>query len=159
VPNPLTPYSHIAQTMNTKTRLQITTSLLAAALLAGASSAQCEPLTVLPTVGPDSEVKHAAAGYLVVYTDTENPINTGDIQYYLHTPYKIYDSHGALCKSVRNHLGDRDERPARVSLPPGRYTVVGKSETKGLVSVPVVIGALQTTVVNLEKRSHEGSDS
>ncbi|MDR3404756.1 MAG: hypothetical protein P4L99_19790 [Chthoniobacter sp.] len=145
--------------MNTKTRIQITTSLLAAALFASANCAQSQPLTVQPTVGPDSGSRHAATGYLVVYTDTENPINTGDIMYYPHTPYKIYDSHGTLCKSVRNRMSERDESPARVSLPPGHYTVVGRSETKGNVAVPVIIGALRTTVVNLEKRSHDGSDS
>ncbi|HSI10695.1 MAG TPA: hypothetical protein VK961_01565 [Chthoniobacter sp.] len=141
--------------MNTKSRLQFTASMLAAALLIGASSAKSEPLTVLPTVGPDSGPKTAVTGYLVVYTDTESPINTGDIQYYPHTPYKIYHRDGTLFKSVRNHFSERDEKPARVSLPPGRYTVVGKSETQGDVAVPVVIGALRTTVVNLEKRSHE----
>ncbi len=135
------------------------TSLLAAALFAGATSAQCQPLTVLPTVGPDSGPKPAVSGYLVVYTDTESPINTGDLQYYPHTAYKIYDSHGTLLRFVRNHLSERDEKPARVSLPPGRYTVVGRSETQGEVAVPVVVGALRTTVVNLEKRSHDASDS
>ncbi len=87
------------------------TSLLAAALFAGATSAQCQPLTVLPTVGPDSGPKPAVSGYLVVYTDTESPINTGDLQYYPHTAYKIYDSHGTLLRFVRNHLSERDEKP------------------------------------------------
>ncbi len=147
---PLTP-------MNTKSRIQAAATIFTAAvLLLGDRSAQSAPIPVLPTVGPDSGPKASATGYLVVYTDTENPINTGDIQYYPHTPYKIYNRDGTLFKSVRNHLGERDEKPARVSLPPGRYTVVGRSEAKGEVAVPVVIGALRTTVVNLEKRSHEG---
>lgn len=142
--------------MNTQSRFLFTASILAVAFLIGTSCAQSEPLTVLPTVGPDNGARVAATGYLVVYTDTESPINTGDIQYYPHTPYKIYNRDGTLFKSVRNHFSERDEKPARVSLPPGRYTVVGKSETKGDVAVPVVISALRTTVVNLEKRSHEG---
>jgi hypothetical protein len=132
---------------------RFTICLAAAASIAGVQYAQSQPLTVLPTVGPDSGVKQAATGFLVVFTDTESPINTGDIQYYPHTSYKIYDSHGALLKWVRNHLNERDENPARVSLPPGRYTVVGKSETDGEVAAPVVIDALRTTVVNFEKRS------
>jgi hypothetical protein len=141
--------------MNTTTRLHIA-SLLATVLVAGAGCVHAEPLTVLPTVSPNSGPKQPASGHLVVYTDTENPTNVGDIVYYPHTAYKIYDSHGALYRSVRNHMSERDERPARVSLPPGRYTVVGKSETKGEVAVPVVVSALRTTVVNLEKRTHEG---
>jgi hypothetical protein len=142
--------------MKATTRLQLTSGLLAAALLASTACGLTQPVTLLPTVGPDSSLPQPATGFLVVYTDTENPTNTGDIVYYPHTPYKIYDSHGALYRSVRNHLNERDEAPARVSLPPGRYTVVGRSEVKGEVAVPVIIGALRTTVVNLEKRSHEG---
>lgn len=142
--------------MHTQSRFQITASILAGALLLCASNVQSAPLPVLSEVGPDSGLKASVTGYLVVYTDTESPINTGDLQYYPHTPYKIYKRDGTLYKSVRNHFSERDEKPARVSLPPGRYTVVGKSETQGEVAVPVVIGALRTTVVNLEKRSHEG---
>jgi hypothetical protein len=142
--------------MNASSRFPLTLSIFAAALLIGTTGAQSQPLTVLPTIGPDSGPKTAATGFLVVYTDTESPINAGDLQYYPHTPYKIYNRDGTLYKSVRNHLSERDEKPARVSLPPGRYTIVGKSETKGEVAVPVVISALRTTVVNLEKRSHEG---
>ncbi|MEP6671520.1 MAG: hypothetical protein ABJF10_20325 [Chthoniobacter sp.] len=134
--------------MNSKTRLRIMTSLLAAALFTGASCAHSQPLTALPTVGSDSGSK-PVTGYLIVYTETENPISSGDIVYYPHTPYKIYDSRGVLCRSVRNHLSERDESPARVSLPPGRYTVVGKSETKGDVAVPLVVNASRTTVANL----------
>ncbi len=142
--------------MNAPSRFPFAASIFAAALLVGTTGAQSQPLTVLPTVGPDSGPKTAATGYLVVYTDTESPINTGDLQYYPHTAYKIYHRDGTLYKSVRNHFSERDEQPTRVSLPPGRYTIVGKSETQGDVAVPVVISALRTTVVNLEKRSHEG---
>jgi len=115
--------------MKTNTRLQITASLLAAAFFASADCAQSQPPAALSTAG-DSGPGQGATGYLIVYTDTEDPIDVGDIVYHPHTSYKIYDSHGALFRSVRNHLSSRDENPARVSLPPGRYTVVGKSETK-----------------------------
>lgn len=125
-------------------------------LLGGVIGAPAEPVKVLPAVGPNSEPKASVTGYLVVYTDTESPINVGDIVYYPHTGYKIYDSHGVYLRFVRNHMSERDEQPSRVSLPPGRYTVVGRSETQGPVSVPVIINGLRTTVVNLEKRSHEG---
>jgi hypothetical protein len=145
--------------MRTQTKSRLLTTLLTAALFTGAGFAYGHPLPVLPTVGPDSGSKPAVPGYLVVYTDTESPINTGDIQYYPHTSYKIYDSNGSLYRSVRNHLSERDEKPARVNLPPGRYTVVGKSETRGEVVVPVIVGALRTTVVNLEKRGHDTPNS
>jgi hypothetical protein len=130
--------------------------LIATAFFIGAAGAQSQPVTVLPEVGPDTAPKTPVSGYLVVYTDTENPINVGDIVYYPHTAYTIYDSHGRLFKSVRNHMSERDELPTRVSLPPGHYTVMGKSETQGQVVVPVIISGLRTTVVNLEKRSHAG---
>jgi hypothetical protein len=130
--------------------------LVTVGLLAGATGTQSQPLTVLSAVGPDTAPRIPGTGYLVVYTETENPINVGDIVYYPHTAYKIYDSHGTLFKSVRNHMSERDEQPARVSLPPGHYTVLGKSETKCPVAVPVIVSGLRTTVVNLEKRSHAG---
>ena len=130
----------------------LTTSLFVAAFFTAAYGAQSQPLPVLLPVGPNSGVEHSIAGYLVVYTDTESPINTGDIQYYPHTSYKVYDSHGTFYCLVRNHLSERDEHPARVSLPPGRYTVVGKSEARGEVAVPVVVSGLRsTTVVNFWK--------
>ncbi len=144
--------------MKSKPGSFLTTPLLVAAFLACAYGAQGQPLPVLPTVGPESSPRHAETGYLVVYTDTESPINTGDIQYYPHTDYKIYDSHGAVYRWVRNHRSERDERPTYVSLPPGHYMVVGKSETRGEVAVPVVISGLRTTVVNLEKRPLEASN-
>lgn len=125
-------------------------------LLVGVASAQGESLKVLPAVGPDSAPKASVTGFLVVYTDTENPTNVGDIVYYPHTGYKIYDSRGVLLRFVRNHMSERDEQPTRVSLAPGHYTVVGKSETQGQVAVPVTVSGLRTTVVNLEKRSHAG---
>src|SRR5580704_8224476 len=136
--------------MKSTPQLLLTTSLLIAALFASTDCAQSQPLPVLPTVGPNSGPRDSIAGFLVVYTDTESPINTGDIQYYPHTSYKIYDSHGAFIRSVPNHMSERDESPSRVDLPPGRYTVVGKSETQGEVAVLVVVSALRTTVVNLE---------
>jgi hypothetical protein len=140
--------------MNTNQRTKIALSL--AALFAGVTGAISAPLPVLPTVGPESGSTVSPSGYLVVYTDTESPINTGDIQYYPHSGYKIYDRNGTLLRNVRNHLNERDEAPMRVSLPAGKYTVVGRSETQGEVAVPIVVGSLRTTVVNLEKRSHEG---
>jgi hypothetical protein len=145
--------------MRKSTPSLLATSLFVPAFFCTVYCAQSQPLPVLPTVGPNSGPEHSVAGYLVVYTDTESPINTGDIQYYPHTSYKVYDSHGTFYCLVRNHLSERDEHPARVSLPPGRYTVVGKSETKGEVAVPVIVNGLRTTVVNLEKRSHDGTKS
>ncbi len=140
--------------MKSNTKSKISVGL--ATLFAGVAGDLSAPLPVLPTVGPGSGSHAAPDGFLVVYTDTESPINTGDIQYYPHTGYKIYDSHGAFLRNVRNHMSERDERPMRVNLPAGKYTVVGRSENRGEVAVPVVVGSLRTTVVNLEKGSHEG---
>lgn len=147
--------------MKTKLHLILTSSLLVAALAAMTGCASNQKVTLLSPVAPDSGRVPGmkTPGYLVVYSDTENPINTGDIMYYPHTGYRIYDAHGAYLRYVRNHMSKDDENPDRVSLPPGNYTIRAQSEIDGEVAVPVVIRGLRTTVVNLEKRSHDPQQS
>ncbi len=142
--------------MNSKLPLLCTT-LLFAGFVAMTGCASDLKVTTLPTVTPDSNRVPAGkvTGYLVVYTDTESPIMTDDVMYYPHTGYKIYDSHGTYVRFVQNHVSATDESPSRVALPAGTYTIRGRSEINGEVAVPVVIRGLSTTVVNLEKRSHD----
>ena len=135
----------------------LSTGLVIAALAAMTGCASDQKVTLLPPVTPDSGriPGQMTPGFLVVYSDTENPINTDTgAMYYPHTGYVIYDARGAKVRYVQNHISTSDETPSRVSLPPGNYTIRAQSEIDGNVAVPVVIRGLRTTVVNLEKRSH-----
>jgi hypothetical protein len=116
-----------------------------------------QPVAVLKPVGPvTTEVKARPSGYLVVNSarDQSPPQIYFDTRFYPHTGYSIYDSHGVLVRTVRNHLGSWDETLERVSLPPGRYTVYALSEAEGEVAVPVIIQQAKTTVVNLPRHEH-----
>ena len=112
---------------------------------------------VLKTVGPNViEVKPRPSGYLIVNSAPEQP-NAQiyfDTRFYPHTGYSIYDSNGVLVREVRNHLGAWDETLEKVSLPPGKYTVVALSEVDGRVAVPVVIQRAKTTFVDLKRPQH-----
>jgi hypothetical protein len=143
--------------MKTKFPAILTSAILVASLALTTGCASDQKITVLAPVGPDSPhpTENKTAGTLVVYSDTESPIMTSEVMYYPHSGYKIYDSRGAYVKYVPNHVSATDESPSRVSLPAGNYTIRARSEINGEVSVPVVIKGLRTTVVNLEKRSHD----
>ena len=147
--------------MKNKLTLTLCSSILLGALTMMTGCASDQKVTLLSPVGPDTGriPGTKTPGYLVVYSDTENPINTGDTMYYPHTAYKIYDAHGSYVRFVQNHMSSSDETPARVSLPPGNYTIRAQSEIDGDVAVPVLIKGLRTTVVNLEKRSHNPQES
>lgn len=114
----------------------------------------------MAAVGPGGPQCHigTAPGYLKVYTATEEH-NDGDIMYYPHTEYTVYNLNGARVRSVANHIGIHDEEPAIVTLTSGQYTIIADSESDGRVSVPVTIGEARTTVVDLEgKRSRHPCD-
>jgi len=127
------------------------------ALLGFVGCAGQQSIAVLKPVRPlTTEVKARPAGYLVVNSAAEQP-NAQiyfDTHFYPHSGYSIYDSHGVLVRTVRNHLGSWDETLERVSLPPGNYTVVALSEADGEVAVPVIIQKAKTTVVDLRRHEH-----
>ncbi len=107
----------------------------------------------LPPVGPVTVKALAPAdGYLMVYTAIIEPNIKPDTMFTPHTGYTIRDSRGAFVRDVRNHVGAWDETPDLVSLPPGRYTVLAKSETGNDLIVPVIIKREKTTSVDLEWR-------
>jgi hypothetical protein len=103
------------------------------------------PITDLPAVGPQHPAK---SGTLIVYSATEEH-NDGDVHYYPHTSYEIYSQNGRPLRDVRNHISLCDETPDAIPLSPGKYAIIAKSETQGLVRVPVLIANGLPTVVNL----------
>jgi hypothetical protein len=108
--------------------------------------------TVLAPVGPEpAGAPHGPLlGYLRVYTPTEAVEDGENFYVYPHTAYRVTTPNGAAVAQVDNHRGLRDEEPADVALPPGRYVVHAPSDRDGFVAVPVIVKAGRATVVDLE---------
>jgi hypothetical protein len=142
--------------MNPKLNYSRFASWFAVSILIGTAvlSGGCATSRTVPIVKADDPPAPTPGnnGFLVVYTDTENPLIQDTVMYYPHTGYTIYTSHGTRFRRVANHVGAHDEEPTREALPPGNYTIVAQSETQGDVAVPVTIHANETTTLNLEKR-------
>jgi hypothetical protein len=122
--------------------------LVTVAGLLGCASPRGE-LTLDP-VGPPRLTRsiERGRGYLQVKTQREY-LASGDIQFFTHTPYLIYDLTGHKVKTVQNHAGPTDQRPMVVDLPSGHYRVLGRASGYGLVTVPVVVSAETLTEVVL----------
>ena len=127
--------------------------LALAVLVAFAGCSTHSTTVVNQPVGPDLAPSHVdlshGQGRLVVYTVTEvnDPVNS---YFPTHSSYAIYTTDGKLVKRVDNRNGSFYQDPATVSLPPGKYNVKGRATNSGEVTVPVIIEAKKTTVVDLE---------
>jgi hypothetical protein len=111
------------------------------------------PALVLDTIGPISG-GHAsfvgmAKGFLQVHSATRT-VDSGGIIYQPHTPYSVYSVEGKRLWGVINHVGDDDNRPMTIEIPPGVYVVYALSDRFGQVEVPVLVVGSKTTVVYLE---------
>ena len=142
--------------MNSQSRLFSNIITLAATLgIIALSGCASSPVPTLEQVGPkppNAARMEPIQGYLKVYSDT-NSFNDGDVMYYPHSEYWIYNNDGKKFKFVPNHISNNDETPEVVPVPVGTYYILAKSEVDGIVRVPVMIKGGRTTVVNLEKNT------
>ena len=123
------------------------TILSGASALLLASCASAPPTIVHETVGPGpTVVNEEHNGFLTVYSATAWTTDDDLPSLLKYTNYQIDAADGTLFKQVPND----DQKPTRVILPKGTYTVVAWSDTSGEVSVPVAIEAGRITVVHLE---------
>jgi hypothetical protein len=99
---------------------------------------------------PASSTTYAPTGWLKVLTATRTREIGAESYYYTHTGYRICTGPGQTWKYVANHEGDMDQSAALVKIPAGNYLVVAKSESYGVVTVPVLVQAGKLTVVHLE---------
>ena len=122
-------------------------------LLAGCVTTNHE--LVLETVGPGPDaVRRAKAteGTLVVYSayEANADFNARDPRRPEYSAFWIYSADGRLHRQVQNNSGTILQRPQGVSLPVGGYRVVAQANGYGSVTVPVIIGPGQDTLVHLE---------
>ena len=103
---------------------------------------------VLGSASPRSRV---APGTLVVRTETfefTDPENV--FTYYPHRPYEIYDRSGRFLRRVPNHIGNRDESPTRVLLPPGDYLLRTETSSGEAVEMLATVETRHITEVDFE---------
>jgi hypothetical protein len=113
----------------------------------------------LSAIGPDPAAPLNCAfggqGRLQVFSATQTRAadnSSADYNgyFYPHSSYEIQNDAGRTVKYIRNRANFMDETPDSVRLAPGHYQVVAESSCCGLVAVPVVIVAGQTTSVHLD---------
>jgi hypothetical protein len=125
-------------------------TLLAAAFTGCASRST---VVVTQPVGPGLAPPHPRPthqqGQLVVYSafETVDPVSS---DFPTHAAYEIEDSHGHLVRRVDNRSGPFYQSPAAVSLPAGEYEIKALATNRGLVTVPVIIQANETTTLDLD---------
>ena len=108
--------------------LRLFPSTVFAIILALGGCANAGPLVTMSPVGPKPpDVRPAGplVGFLKVYSITRE-YNNGDIIYYPHRRYLIYSLDGKRLRTVDNRASRKDEEPQLVSLPVGKYYVVGR---------------------------------
>ena len=106
------------------------------------------PGPVITTVEPSGPLS-VPTGYLIVYTETRAFLD-GDVSYYPHQPYRIYDEKGGLVQRVPNHRSSYDEKPTTVELSPGKYFVVPEEGGAARPRIGVVIKGREVTKVDVE---------
>jgi len=121
-------------------------------LLGVAGCAPVQPLVIADAVGPLQPLlaETGPHGSMIVYTDTEGPLgDPGDFS--PHSGYKLYSMDGRLLQTVENRSVTDGRQPKTLRLGVGRYMVTALAPRVGPVSVPVVIGEEQVTVVDLNR--------
>jgi hypothetical protein len=133
-------------------KLPFTLSLFISGLLFSGCAFPQQNL-VLDPVGPPS-VRQAAAdseGSLLVFSAFDPQPHFSDLPDKGHyTDYKIFTEDGRLLQQIHNDNGGSLEGPLEVKMEPGKYRVLARANGYGLVTVPVVVLARQTTIVHLE---------
>ena len=107
---------------------------------------------VLAPVGPPVyQPSGRANGSLIVYSAYDQVAHPNSLPYRrIHSDYSILGMDNKPLQTVHNDNGTSAEGPKEVVLPAGRYRVVARANGYGAVTVPVVIGANQTTTMHLE---------
>ena len=112
---------------------------------------------VLDTVGPapaPSAQSNSGQGTLIVYSayQVNAGFNNPNPNSPVHSNYKILDRDKKSPKWIHNATSNMLQSVVPVNLPPGKYYVVARSNTFGIVTVPVIIAPGRETVLHLDGR-------
>ena len=122
-------------------------------LLAGCASAPPAPVA---SVNPPAATQTPApfTGYLEIFADlAPKAVYDTTPAAAAPPPYQIYDDAGHPVFFVPHQAVPNDNTSMIVNLPAGHYKVVAHSPKAGEVTVPVIIKAGRTTLVNLADRT------
>lgn len=129
-----------------------------AAFLVGCASAGNK--LALGTIGPvpgQNSIANSSAtnGTLVVYSGykVNADFNSRDPYRPEYSDYKIFAADGKFLQLVHNNSGTMLANVLPVALSAGRYFVVARANSYGIISVPVVIEAGRSTILHLETDS------
>ena len=108
--------------------------------------------TVGPAPAKTSATSPSTNGNLAVYSayrrtpdfDTRDPYRPE------YSDYRIYNVDGKFLRNIHNDSGTFLQDPASVPLVPGKYRIVARANGFGLIMVPILIEAGQSTVLHLE---------
>lgn len=129
--------------------------IAAGILLSGCATGKggMAPAAVGPAPARPTAV-NSTDGTLVVYSAyaVNADFNRRDPYRSEYSDYEIYTTAGKLLQRVHNDSGTVLQDPVPVELPVGKYCVVARANGYGHVTIPVVIGAGQNTVLHLEGR-------
>jgi len=115
------------------------------------------PAFTTPTIQADpygNDPSLGEMGQLQVFTATTRQ-TTGD-GWTKEVPqnYRVKGADGRWRSIVNSVYGDPSSIPKKVQLPPGSYTVEGLADVYRTATIPVLITAGDTTVVNLQKQPY-----
>ncbi len=134
---------------------KLSATLLGSALaLLFSGCVSSRPALVTAPVGPPALASQPASpqGTLLVFSAYKvgmaDPGAPFGVQQ--HSDYQLRSEDGHPLREVVNGTGYQNRDPLPIHLPPGRYQVIAQSNGYGLVTVPVIIAARQTTTVHLE---------
>jgi hypothetical protein len=118
------------------------------------------PMAFAP-VGPNPAGFQAitARGQLEVFSALSERTEGNNPNWYQHSDYYLYDSHGRRLEHVDNNTGHYDQSPRLLNLPPGRYIVEARAKDMLRAEVPVVIKPGEITRVHLDGNWQPPSDT
>ena len=128
----------------------------AGTLLTGCATSNGNKLS-LDTVGPPvsqlaTSSSPSANGTLLVYSayEVNADFNARDPNRPEYSDYEISTTDGKLLQRVHNNSGTMLQDAVPVTLPVGKYQVKARANGYGLVTVPVIIVAQQSTILHFE---------
>lgn len=110
---------------------------------------------ILPLAAGQAADRVVETGMLTAYTGTDT-YDSGQVDYYPHTGYRIFHANGSFYRYVKNHTSQTDEMPYRIILPVGKYYVLAESENHGRVKTLISIDPGQWTIVRLDSPTRKG---
>ena len=124
-------------------------AMACASLYGCTTSAPLAQVPQLDRSGSSASPAEAGFGDLMVYSATFAP-TLEEGEYPAHTDYTVATPSDKPLQHIINQTGSFDRRPATISLASGEYHVRAQYQRGGFITVPVIIEAGKTTILDLD---------